>query len=437
MSSMDRQLLEEMYSAAVSAVEPGRALATTLESERVEPAGGTWIIALGKAAHPLAKAAVRWLAGHGMEPAGGVIVSHESRDPPHAGLLGVTGDHPLPGPASLHAAEVLESVVRRIPPTDEVWVLISGGTTSLLAAPVRGINADDMRETYDVLLRSGLDIHDMNRVRKRISRWGGGRLAVALAHVTTRTFILSDVMGNDIASIGSGPCSPDTTTAARLRAQLTAEGLLSRLPPSIADFLERTERRMLPETPKPDEPAFRTVREYLIGSNRLAIAAGARHAEAAGMIVRHKRTPLLGDAADMGSRIAERMVREGLESTGPATCYVCGGETTVTLGSGAGTGGRCQELALAAARVIDGLQEARITLLAAGTDGRDGPTDAAGAIVDNDTWSAIERAGRNPDADLERHDSWPALDAAGALFRTGATGTNVNDVVFIIVRPES
>jgi glycerate-2-kinase len=431
----DREFLLDLYRTAVSAVEPARALSAALDRDAAPAgAGRTWIISLGKAAYPLAAGAVAWLDDHGQEPAGGVIVSTEQAPPPHSSLTTVVGDHPLPGPRSLHAAEVLEETVRVIPPSDDVWVLLSGGTTSLLASPVRGITDADLRVTYETMLRSGLDIHDMNRVRKRISRWGGGRLAVALAHVDVRVFILSDVVGDDTTIVGSGPCSPDRTTAQKLRARLAAAGMLQRLPAAVTDIIDRTERGMLPETPKPGAPAFRTVTEHVIGSNATAVAAAAAAAEAAGLIVRHKRTPLSGDAAHLGHLIGRRMVGE-IERGSEPTCFVAGGETTVTLDESTGRGGRCQELALAAARVLDGATGARITLLAAGTDGRDGPTDAAGAIVDQDTWRAIREAGRDPVRDLENHDSGTALESVDALIRTGPTGTNVNDVLFVIVRP--
>jgi hydroxypyruvate reductase len=283
----------------------------------------------------------------------------------------------------------------------------------------------------------------MNRIRKRVSRWGAGRLAVGLAHARVQVFIVSDVIGDDIASIASGPCSPDPSTALTVRALLDEAGLLHRVPRSLVDLLDRTERRMVPETPKAADAAFRAVSAKVIASNRVAVFAAAAAAEAMGIPVRVRRKALKGEAAQCGTRLARRFLADahapaaavGADSAGDddAICYLCGGETTVTLGDEAGQGGRCQELALAAAGVLSDAGVS-VTLLAAGTDGRDGPTDAAGAIIDSGTWSRIQQAGRDPATDLVRHNAYAALDAAGDLIRTGPTGTNVMDLVMALVR---
>jgi len=444
MSMMDRELLMRLYRSALDAADPARALQVALDGDAVQATDRTWIIALGKAAHPLAASAVEWLQSRGHEPAGGIVVAPDAADPPHPGLVVTTGDHPLPGEASHQAAEALENTVRQVLPGDDVWVLLSGGTTSLIASPVRGLSMDELRDIYRQLLGSGLDITAMNRVRKRISRWGAGRLAVALAHAPVRVYLVSDVIGDDIASIASGPCSPDPTTAVTVRAILDEAGLLQRVPKSLIDLLDRTERRMVPETPKPGEAAFRDLKARVIASNRVALTAVAAEAERAGMTVRVRRRPLSGEAARCGAAVALRMIEDGLHEPADAdeegaaarpACYIGGGETTVTLDGETGQGGRCQELALAAARVLDGRSDVAITLLAAGTDGRDGPTDAAGAIVDNATWRRIVEAGHDPLDHLTRHDAYAALDAAGALLRVGPTGTNVLDIVAAIVRP--
>lgn len=429
----DRALLEDLYRAAVAAVDPGPAVATALAAGRhAEAARGhrLWIIALGKAAMPMAESALAVAARAEAAIAGGIIVSPASAPAPHALMRVEAGDHPEPGPRSLAAAEALGLLAARVRPGDHAWVLLSGGTTSLVGAPLDGIPPDHLRELYSVLLGSGLDISAMNRVRKRFTRWGGGKLAAALSGATVRQFIVSDVIGDDLPSIGSGPCVPDPVTAAEVRGALERAGLWSRLPPTLKAHLHDTENGTRPETPKPDHPAFASVLTEIVSSNRLAVEAASLRAAALGLIVQTRPTPLEGEACQAGISVAATL-RNYSQATGTQgaarRCVILGGETTVTLGADPGLGGRSQELALAGARELAGLRQ--VALLAAGTDGRDGPTDAAGAIVDGSTWAAIAATGRDPAADLARHDAYPALDAAGALFRPGLTGTNVMDLV--------
>jgi glycerate 2-kinase len=351
---------------------------------------------------------------------------------PDSALEYTAGDHPEPGQRSLAAAAALERTIRRVGRTDEVWLLLSGGTSSLIAAPEAGLTPAELTSIYSLLLGSGLDITAMNRIRKRFSRWGGGKLARALAPAKIRGYVISDVIGDDLASIGSGPCVPDPTTAREVREQLEQAGIWRRLPESARSLVLSVESGNRPETPKPGEDVFTDVSLEVIASNRLALEAAARRARELGVAPVVSDTPLSGEAATAGAVLARRLLHRCTQSDiQPETrvCLIWGGETTVSLGDqSAGLGGRCQELALAAARDLRGASEG-VALLAAGTDGRDGPTDAAGAIVDGRTWQAIEGSGRNPAHDLAGHNAYPALAAAGALLRTGLTGTNVMDVV--------
>ncbi len=431
-----RATLESLYGAAVRAVDPGPAVAAAL-ARGPRPARGVplWILALGKAAVPMAAAAARHARAQGLDLAGGLVVAPALAPAPDAALPVVAGDHPQPGAASLAAATLLGDVVARIPPGAEVWVLLSGGTTSLVGAPLPGIAPAELHALYGLLLGSGLDIGAMNRVRKRFTRWGGGKLAAALAGAARiRQLVVSDVIGDDLPAIGSGPCVPDPATAREIHAELAAAGLWDRLPVALRTHLAAVENGTAPETPKAGDPVFRTVETEIVASNALALEAAARHAAGLGLAVEIVRAPLLGEARTAGASVAATLRNN---SQAPGTqggarrCVIWGGETTVTLGEDPGLGGRCQELALAAAATLAGT--AGITLLAAGTDGRDGPTDAAGAIVDGSTWQAISAAGRDPARDLARHDANPALAAAGALLAPGLTGTNVMDVVIGLV----
>ena len=431
-----RALLEDLYATAVGAAAPGPAVARALADLHSAGAPKVWLFALGKAARPMAEAAVASLAERDREPAGGIIVPPAPTPAPHPTLTVMVGDHPEPGPGSLAAADALGRAAARVNAGDEAWVLLSGGATSLLGAPVDGISPAQLTELYAQLLGSGLDITAMNRIRKRFSRWGGGRLAAALAPARVRVLVVSDVIGDDLASIASGPCVPDPASAADVRAALESCGLWSRIPAPLRERVLAVERREAPETPKPGDPVFARVETRLIASNRLALDAASARATALGLAPRVMEPVLSGEAADAGRRIAGIVLsycqRSGSQPEQRRACLIWGGETTVTLGPPpTGLGGRSQELALAAAeRLADAPKDTAPTILAAGTDGRDGPTDAAGAIVDPDTWAAVRRAGRDPARDLAAHDAYPALDAASALLRPRLTGTNVMDVVF-------
>lgn len=452
----DRALLVELYRAAVAGAAPGplttAAMHATLArwGSRREPVR---LIAIGKAAPAMAIAAADAARASGHTLAGGLVVAAgtPAASTAIAPLATLAGDHPLPGARSFHAAQALALESVRAHAGERAIVLLSGGATSLVAAPVPPLTPNDLVDLFDLLHRSGLDIHAMNVVRKRVTRWGAGRLAVALARqgVPVDALLVSDVPGDDPADIGSGPCAPDPSTAAEVRALLRDAALLSRVPASVAALLDDVERGAASETPKPGDPAFDAVTTRVIGDNTHAISAAVTRARMLGHRATADSSPLRGEAASCGVKVAEALLSRA--EAGWTGCVVWGGETTVRRGGGggeggggaragptdsAGLGGRCQELALAASGRLarGGPAATRVTLLAAGTDGRDGPTDAAGAFADAGVWDAILRAGLDPARALARHDAHPALDAAGALLRVGPTGTNVMDVVIGVVR---
>lgn len=415
-------MLVDLYWAGVHAAAPGPALAGVLAGKPA-PGARLWIVALGKAARPMAEAAVAHLADAGLRPAGGLVIAPEVSGPV-AGLPAVAGDHPFPGALSLKAAKALGDLAGRTDEGDEVWVLLSGGATSLAAAPVPGVSPEDLQALYRGLLSSGLDIKAMNTVRKRFSRWGAGRLAVALAPAKVRTYIVSDVIGDDVAAIGSGPCVADESRASDVRHLLA--GLGRTVPGSVETYLGGVEQDPSLETPKAADPAFQNADWRIVASNRLTLDAVADRARELGLEPKILPEPLSGEAAGCGKALALALMAEY-----PATCLIAGGETVVKIDpAGDGRGGRSQELALAAARALSGYPGA--TLLAAGTDGRDGPTDAAGAVVDGATWGEMAKQ-RHPQRDLDNHDSNLALGSVGALLVTGLTGTNVMDVVIGVV----
>jgi hydroxypyruvate reductase len=379
-----RVLARELFDAAVAAVDPGPAVARALAAHGA-PRSAPHIIAIGKAAPAMATAAVAELAAHGLEPAGGIVVAADGGHGEIGLLPRVVGDHPVPGPRSFEAARAIARAAAAVRADDECWVLLSGGTSSLIGAPAPGVGPEQLGTLFRELLASGRAIGDVNAVRRRMLRWGDGRLAEALAARHIRVLAISDVPGDRPGDIGSGPCSPEAE--AREDGRITFE-IVAR----NADAIMGAERR---------------AHEY-----GLDVVVGA---------------PLSGEASRTGDDLARELITMRAKlAPGRTACLIRGGETTVTLDGAVGTGGRSQELALAAARALAGVDG--ITALSAGTDGRDGPTDAAGAFVNGGTWAAIASAGLDPAEALAAHDSHRALEAAGGLLRTGPTGTNVMDL---------
>ncbi|MDB4889760.1 MAG: hypothetical protein JWL61_1615 [Gemmatimonadetes bacterium] len=437
-----------MYDAAIAGAAPGPVTSAALRDFQARPGQRLWLYALGKAAHPMAAAAAATLQRSLIAIAGGVIVSPEPMASPYATVGVLQGDHPLPGRHSFTAAQRIGDMATGMRGDDVAIVLLSGGVTSLIAAPLRGMAESDLGQLFELLLGSGLDIRRMNAVRKRFTRWGAGRMALSLAPARTHVYVMSDVLGDDPADIGSGPCTPDSWTVKQVIDVLRESNVLTRIAPAMREYLTGVARGVIPETPKPAHPAFAHVSTRVIGSNRLALDAVAAHARQISLDVETIAAPLQGDAATSGAQIADALLRRAQQ--GRTGCMVWGGETTVQLHSAAApagkgahalsseappSGGRCQELALAASRQLsrhgDGAR--RITILAAGTDGRDGTTDAAGAFADSTIWEQIRQSGRDPDVALQRHESHAVLGAAGALIPRRFTGTNVMDVVIGLI----
>jgi glycerate 2-kinase len=432
------EVLLSLYDAAITGADPGAATARAVGSLNIPSDRRILLFAIGKAASPMAAAAVAVLLKSLHHVAGGVIVTPDGDRSPYPTITALSGDHPIPGGASIVAANKIGELSAGRRASDIAIVLVSGGASSLIAAPLRSQTEADLTALYRLLLSSGLDITSMNAVRKRFSRWGGGRLALALAPAATHCLAISDVPGDELSVIGSGPCTPDATTAADVSAIIESAGLGRQLSLTHRDYLAGVTRGVTPETPKRQHPAFAHVSSRVIATNRTALESVAAAAAACGMNVEVIESPLGGAAAIAGEAIARKLIDTRTRKNGSPRCVIWGGETTVnSAGSSSGVtgGGRCQELTLAAARILGdaGDSAAGIRLLAAGTDGRDGVTDAAGAVVDATTWSAIRHAGGDPASALERHESNGALAAANALIPRRRTGTNVMDVAIGIV----
>ena len=329
--------------------------------------------------------------------------------------------HPVPDESGLAAANEVESLVRQLNARDLLLVAISGGASALLSAPVEGISLAAKQKTTDLLLRAGADIFELNAVRKHLSRLKGGRLAALAYPATVVSLLLSDVIGDPLDVIGSGPTAPDPSTFADALTVLDKYGLRALVPATVRRHLEAA----LHETPKPRDPLFTSVCNVVVGSNRLALAAAAAKAKALGYRPLILSSLIQGETKEV-ARVHAAILREAK----PGSCILSGGETTVTV-KGHGKGGRNQEFALALALDIAGVPN--VAALCAGTDGTDGPTDAAGAIVTGQTITDRGAAIRH----LANNDSYPLLQDLGALLKTGPTGTNVMDITIMLSAQKS
>lgn len=423
------ETLREFYDAALAAADPAHVVRDGLLSHEVTLEVGRdrphWIIALGKAAPAMAGAAVVHCEAAGLVIAGGIVVGVAESAPAHPLIETAVGDHPVPGARSARASDRLGALTDRISKNDVVLVLISGGTSSLVGAPIDGVRAGDLAALGALLLGAGVPITRINAVRKRFSRWGAGRLAEALHGARVVPILLADVPNEDPAMIGSGPVTPDPLEARHVERILREAGLAVRIPLSVAATLGAMRAGLIPETPKSDHAAFANVADPFVVGNSAALDAVAAAATAAGFEpVLLSLTPLQGDATGAGRVIAHALARAPRGS-----CLAWGGETTVRLPVDHGLGGRCQQLALAAAEVLDDLAVDGTWILAAGTDGRDGPAEAAGALVSWESWQMSMQADGRPDRSLRRCDAHAALAAAGAILPARNTGTNVMDIV--------
>lgn len=387
------------YTAALAAVDGRAVVAARLRGE--SSAKPVWVIAVGKAAEAMALGARDAL---GAAIADAFIVTRTPSGPLPWPVR--AGGHPLPDAASLLAGRELIAFVARAPADADVLVLLSGGASALIEHLPDGITLDDLRRVNEWLLASGLDIGAMNRLRRRLSLLKGGRLADLLAPRTVRCLAISDVPGDDVRWIGSGP--------------LTPIGLDEELPPGLPAFIGEFLQRSPAVAPVRENG--RSVRVEIVAGNREARQAAAKCAETQGIRARVEPALITGDAAEAGRRLAQAL----LESP-RGVMQVWGGETTVRLPARPGRGGRAQHLALSAALTLAGHDG--VYLLAAGTDGSDGPGEDAGALVDGETLTRGElHAGRAVEA-LARADAGTFLEASGDLIQTGPTGTNVMDLI--------
>jgi len=358
---------------------------------------------------------------------GGVVISPEKHDAPGR-LVALQASHPVPDSGSVAAGERALAIARGCTARDLLVVLLSGGASSLMAAPAAGLTLADKQATTDRLLKAGADIHAFNCVRKHLSAIKGGRLAAACRGATL-TLAISDVVDDDISAIASGPTVADPTTFAQALEALDRFGGRTAYPAAVVALLERGTRGDVAETPKAGDGQLDRSKATIVGGRLNASAAAAHEAAARGYQVEELRDPLVGEARVTACAHVARVA--SLRRQGGATCVVSTGETTVRV-TGSGRGGRNQEFALAAAACAGPLGQ--FVAASVGTDGVDGPTDAAGAIVDDSTVARARTAGLPPPARvLDANDSYTFFNTLHDLLRTGPTGTNVGDLqVFLL-----
>lgn len=437
-----REDLWQVIQAALRAVEPRECVRRTLRLTpqglsiagelHPLPKGRLWVVGFGKASAHMAAAVEEEL---GELISGGLVVTADGYRAETRRVQVVEAGHPVPDSRGQEAASRIAELLSQAGEEDLVLVLISGGGSALLTSPAPGISLSALMSTTELLLRSGATIQELNTVRKHLSRVKGGQLARLAAPARVISLILSDVPGDPLDVIASGPTVPDPTTFQQAVEVLKRRELWEEVPPEVRERLAAGAKGLVPETPKPGASLFQRVRNVVVGCGATAALAACRRGEELGYRTLLLTTTLEGEAREVGrvfASVARELVRWGRPLRPPAL-VVAAGETTVTV-RGQGKGGRNQEFSLAAALGIQGLSG--VVICGLGTDGRDGPTDAAGGVVDGETVARIQAAGLDPQKALAENDSHTALRAAGDLLTTGPTGTNVADLYFVMAGKE-
>ena len=435
-----RPALDKVLQAALAAVEPGQAVRRFVSRDddrlivgdqayRLADFRRVVVIGAGKASAPMA-AAVEEVVGDRLPIEGSVTVRYGNSAPTrHVRIR--EGGHPVPDSACAEGTQAIVELMEDVDERDLVVCVISGGGSALLTLPDDDLSLEDLQRTTDALLRSGATINEFNVVRKHLDAVKGGGLARLAGPARLVTLMLSDVVGNPLDAIASGPTVADTSTWSDAAAVFDRYGLWDQVPAPVARRLRAGVAGDLPDTPKPGDPLFERTQAVIVGSNLLACQAAASAASDAGFSTLVLTTYVEGEAREV-SRVLAGLLREVDASGHPLQrpcCLIAGGETTVTI-RGGGRGGRNQELALSAAFSLQGTRD--VLLASVGTDGSDGPTDAAGAFVDGTTLDRARALGLDAARYLADNDSYTFFDRLGDLIRTGPTNTNVNDLYVLL-----
>ncbi|HID61615.1 MAG TPA: glycerate kinase [Anaerolineae bacterium] len=437
-----REQVWDIMSAALAAVDPAQAIRqnVSLEGDSLRIGRRSYdlssyerifVVGGGKAGSPMV-VAIEEILGQRIT-AGLVNVKHGYLPPEAAGVRRVEiveAGHPTPDEAGRRGAERMVEMLSSLTEKDLVLCLISGGGSALMTLPQPAISLADVQALTEALLRCGATINEINAVRKHVSRIKGGQLARLIHPAQVVSLILSDVVGNPLDVVASGPTVPDTTTFAQAYGVLEKYDLLDKVPTSIVEHLAAGVAGKIAETPKEGDAVFATVYNLIVGSNEIAARAALNRAQELGFNTQLLSTYVEGEAREVAkvlAAVAKEMAKSGQPIPRPA-CLVVGGETTVTV-TGEGKGGRNQEMALAAALALEGWEEVMVVTLA--TDGTDGPTDAAGAVATGETIAWAKELGLDPEEYLANNDSYHFFEALEELIVTGPTNTNVNDLAFV------
>jgi hydroxypyruvate reductase len=415
-----RTLLLESFHAAVAAADPALILPPHLPAP---PRGRTLVVGGGKAAASMAAAVeAHWPAD---APLSGLVVTRYQHGLPTRRIDVVEASHPLPDGRGEAAALRMLDMARQLGPDDLLLALISGGGSSLLAAPVEGVTLKELRQVTKALLFAGATIHDINTVRKHLTRLSGGRLAQAAGGTRGLALIISDVVGDDPATIASGPCAPDSTRCADALERLRHFGIAP--PPGVRRHLDACAAGDLADTPSPDDPCFTRMENRIVASASASLQAAARLFEQHGIPAVLLSDCVSGDAQAVARQHAALLRAQARQQP---LALISGGETTVALRPQHGRGGRNAEFLLALALALDG---APAWAIACDTDGIDGSENNAGALIAPDTLARARTQGLDAAALLAAHDSHGFFAALGDLVVTGPTRTNVNDYRALLV----
>ncbi|MDJ1492780.1 glycerate kinase [Cytophagaceae bacterium DM2B3-1] len=434
-----RQVARTIFAHALTAVEPAQLIKRVIgidgytlhcvnEIVDLQAFNNIYVIGAGKASVPMAAAMEEIIDA---KISKGAITTKYGHATPLQCIVTTEAGHPVPDENGLKGTETIKSILESATENDLVIMLLSGGGSALLADIPLGCTLSDIQQCNELLLQSGADIVEINTVRKHLSNVKGGQLARIAYPAKVVTLILSDVLGDPLNVIASGPTVPDPTTFADAWKVLEKYNLLNKIPDSVLAYLTEGKTGTHQETPKPGDRIFERVSNYIIGSNRLALAFAREKAEELGYIVEIYSNQLQGEAREVAKMIISQAKEVYKDITKPKPyCILAGGETTVTI-RGNGLGGRNQELALAAAIELE--HQAGITLLSAGTDGTDGPTDATGALADSATLFEAIELGIDGNVYLKNNDSYHFFQQVGGHLITGPTQTNVMDLIVVLI----